>query len=256
MLYQINVASQHYVFEDLKTLLAKATPERSGDQLAGIVATDATERVTAQMCLAEVPLQQFLQEAVVPYEEDEITRLIMMASFVNFVGLAGLIASFFSIIYAYSRQIFALSRAGYLPKKLSLTNSNHAPYLAIIIPGIIGFLLSLSGEGDLLILMAVFGATISYVLMMMSYIKLKLSRPNLVRPYQAPGGIVTASIALVLAAIAVVAGFLVDPKVWLMAAAIYVALILYFLLYSRHHLVAGTPEEEFARIEAAEKELK
>ena len=178
-----------------------------------------------------------------------------MASFVNFVGLAGLIASFFSIIYAYSRQIFALSRAGYLPKKLSLTNSNHAPYLAIIIPGIIGFLLSLSGEGDLLILMAVFGATISYVLMM-SYIKLKLSRPNLARPYKAPGGIVTASIALVLAAIAVVAGFLVDPKVWLMAAAIYVALILYFLLYSHHHLVAGTPEEEFARIEAAEKELK
>ncbi|WP_286861089.1 MULTISPECIES: ethanolamine permease [Acinetobacter] len=178
-----------------------------------------------------------------------------MASFVNFVGLAGLIASFFSIIYAYSRQIFALSRAGYLPKKLSLTNGNHAPYLAIIIPGIIGFLLSLSGEGDLLILMAVFGATISYVLMMMSYIKLKVSRPNLARPYQAPGGIVTASIALVLAAIAVVAGFLVDPKVWLMAAAIYVVLILYFLLYSRHHLVAGTPEEEFARIEAAEKEL-
>ncbi|WP_455602849.1 ethanolamine ammonia-lyase subunit EutB, partial [Acinetobacter pecorum] len=77
MLYQINVASQYYVFEDLKTLLAKATPERSGDQLAGIAATDATERVAAQMCLAEVPLQQFLQEAVVPYEEDEITRLIM-----------------------------------------------------------------------------------------------------------------------------------------------------------------------------------
>ncbi|WP_455597626.1 ethanolamine ammonia-lyase subunit EutB, partial [Acinetobacter pecorum] len=77
MLYQINVASQHYVFEDLKTLLAKATPERSGDQLAGIAAVNATERVAAQMCLAEVPLQQFLQEAVVPYEEDEITRLIM-----------------------------------------------------------------------------------------------------------------------------------------------------------------------------------
>ena len=179
-----------------------------------------------------------------------------LATFVNFVGLAGLIASFFSIIYAYSRQIFALSRAGYLPKKLSLTNKKHAPYLAILIPGVIGFLLSLSGEGDLLILMAVFGATISYVLMMMSYIKLKVSKPHLPRPYKAPGGIVTASIALLLAAIAVVAGFLVDPKVWLMAAAIYVAFILYFLLYSRHHLVAGTPEEEFANIQAAEQELK
>jgi ethanolamine permease len=60
-----------------------------------------------------------------------------LATFVNFVGLAGLIASFFSIIYAYSRQIFALSRAGYLPTSLSLTNKNKAPYLAIIIPGII-----------------------------------------------------------------------------------------------------------------------
>ncbi|RDT43253.1 amino acid permease, partial [Klebsiella pneumoniae] len=85
-----------------------------------------------------------------------------LATFVNFVGLAGLIASFFSIIYAYSRQIFALSRAGYLPTSLSLTNKNKAPYLAIIIPGIIGFLLSLTKEGDSLILIAVFGATISY----------------------------------------------------------------------------------------------
>ncbi|MFD1437858.1 ethanolamine permease [Acinetobacter terrae] len=179
-----------------------------------------------------------------------------LAGFVNFVGLAGLIASFFSIIYAYSRQVFALSRAGYLPKKLSLTNNNHAPHWAIIIPGMIGFMLSLTGEGDLLILMAVFGATISYVLMMMAYIKLKISKPDMPRPYKAPGGIITASIALVLAAIAVVAGFVVDPKVWLMAAAIYAAFIAYFFLYSRNQLVAGTPEEEFANIQAAEQELK
>jgi ethanolamine permease len=178
-----------------------------------------------------------------------------LASFVNFVGLAGLIASFFSIIYAYSRQIFALSRAGYLPKNLSLTNKNKAPFLAIIIPGIIGFLLSLTGEGDLLILMAVFGATISYVLMMLSHIKLRLSRSDLKRPYKTPGGIITSSIALVLAAIAVVAGLMVDPKVWFMAAAIYVAFIAYFMLYSRHHLVSGTPEEEFAQLKAAEEEL-
>lgn len=178
-----------------------------------------------------------------------------LASFVNFVGLAGLIASFFSIIYAYSRQIFALSRAGYLPKNLSLTNKNKAPFLAIIIPGIIGFLLSLTGEGDLLILMAVFGATISYVLMMLSHIKLRLSRPDLKRPYKTPGGMITSGIALVLAAIAVVAGLMVDPKVWFMAAAIYVAFIAYFMFYSRHHLVSGTPEEEFAQLKAAEDEL-
>ena len=171
-----------------------------------------------------------------------------LASFVNFVGLAGLVASFFSIIYAYSRQIFALSRAGYLPKSLSLTNKNKAPFLAIIIPGIIGFLMSLTHEGDLLILMAVFGATISYVLMMLSHIKLRISHPNLARPYKTPGGVVTSSIALVLAAIAVVAGLMVNPKVWLLTAMIYVAFILYFILYSRFHLVKGTPEEEFARL--------
>jgi len=171
-----------------------------------------------------------------------------LASFVNFVGLAGLIASFFSIIYAYSRQIFALSRAGYLPRKLSLTNENKAPYWAIIIPGIIGFLLSLTGEGDLLILMAVFGATISYVLMMLSHIKLRLFRPELVRPYKTPGGIWTSSIALLLAAVAVVAGLMVDPKIWLLTALIYCGFILYYLLYSRHHLVEGTPEQEFAMI--------
>lgn len=178
-----------------------------------------------------------------------------LAGFVNFVGLAGLIASFFSIIYAYSRQIFALSRAGYLPTSLSLTNKNKAPYLAIIIPGIIGFALSLTGEGDLLILMAVFGATISYVLMMLSHIKLRLSRPDMDRPYKTPGGIVTSGIALILALIAVIAGFLVDPKVWFMAAGIYIAFIVYFLVYSRHRLVQGTPEEEFENIRKAEQEL-
>ncbi|ENX55968.1 MULTISPECIES: ethanolamine permease [Acinetobacter] len=177
-----------------------------------------------------------------------------LANFVNFVGLAGLIASFFSIIYAYSRQIFALSRAGYLPTSLSLTNKNHAPYLAIIIPGIIGFFLSLSKEGDLLILIAVFGATISYVLMMLSHIKLRVSRPLMYRPYKTPGGIFTSSIALILAAIAVVAGFLVNPKVWCIAAGIYMVFIAYFIFYSRHQLIQGTPEEEFAQITADEKQ--
>lgn len=178
-----------------------------------------------------------------------------LANFVNFVGLAGLIASFFSIIYAYSRQIFALSRAGYLPTLLSLTNKNKSPYLAVIIPGIIGFLLSLTKQGDLLILIAVFGATISYVLMMMAHIKLRISQPDVYRPYRTPGGIVTSSIALILSVVAVVAGFLVDPKVWFIALGIYVVFILYFLVYSRHHLISGTPEEEFASIKAAEQEL-
>ncbi|MGY8828362.1 MAG: ethanolamine permease, partial [Pseudomonadales bacterium] len=179
-----------------------------------------------------------------------------MSSFVNLIGLAGLIASFFSIIYAYSRQIFALSRAGYLPRSLSLTNKNKAPVLALIVPGLIGFALSLTGQGDLLILVAVFGATISYVLMMAAHITLRVRRPEMHRPYRTPGGIVTSGIALVLACVAVVAGFLVDPRVVIGAAIIYAVLIAYFALYSRHHLVAGTPEEEFVAIGKAEASLK
>jgi ethanolamine permease len=179
-----------------------------------------------------------------------------MSSFVNLIGLAGLIASFFSIIYAYSRQIFALSRAGYLPRSLSLTNKNKVPVLALIVPGLIGFALSLTGQGDLLILVAVFGATISYVLMMAAHITLRVKRPDMPRPYRTPGGILTSGIALVLACVAVVAGFLVDPRVVIGAAIIYAVLIAYFALYSRHHLVAGTPEEEFVAISQAEASLK
>jgi len=71
------VGGVRYGFDSLAVLLARATPARSGDQLAGICAANAEERVAAQMALADVPLKQFLNEAVVPYETDEVTRLIL-----------------------------------------------------------------------------------------------------------------------------------------------------------------------------------
>ncbi|MEJ5037791.1 ethanolamine ammonia-lyase subunit EutB [Acinetobacter johnsonii] len=77
MAYKTLIGHQHYVFNDLKTLMAKATPLRSGDQLAGVAAENATERVAAQMALADVALKQFLTEALISYEQDEITRLII-----------------------------------------------------------------------------------------------------------------------------------------------------------------------------------
>jgi ethanolamine ammonia-lyase large subunit len=64
-------------FADLKDLLAKATPLRSGDALAGVAATSAEQRMAARMALAELPLRQFLEEALIPYEDDEVTRLIL-----------------------------------------------------------------------------------------------------------------------------------------------------------------------------------
>ena len=75
--FRHTVGSQTYEFSDLKTLMARATPLRSGDLLAGVAAGSAQERVAAQMALAEVPLTRFLRDALVPYEDDEITRLIV-----------------------------------------------------------------------------------------------------------------------------------------------------------------------------------
>lgn len=180
-----------------------------------------------------------------------------LADFVNYAGLAGLVASFFSIMYAYSRQLFALSRAGYLPRWMSLTTRWRTPYMALIVPGTIGFLLAaLTGDGGLLINIAVFGATVSYVLLNLSHIVLRRREPDLPRGYRTPGGAVTTGVALVLAVVAVVATFVVDVLAASITAGIFVAALAYFWFYSRHHLVASAPEEEFAQITEAESEIR
>ncbi|MBP2324686.1 ethanolamine permease [Kibdelosporangium banguiense] len=180
-----------------------------------------------------------------------------LAQFVNYVGLAGLVASFFSIIYAYSRQLFALSRAGYLPRWLSVTGRRKTPYLALIVPGTIGFVLAVVIQnGDKLINIAVFGATVSYVLLNVSHIVLRIREPGLERPYRTPGGVVTTGIAAVLAVAAVIATFFVDEIAAAVTAGIMVLAWAYFWFYSRHHLVANAPEEEFAAIARAEQELE
>ncbi len=178
-----------------------------------------------------------------------------IAKFVNIVGLFGLIASFFSIIFAYSRQLFALSRAGYLPRFLSVTGKRKVPTLALIIPGVIGFLLSLTGEGDLMITMAVFGATISYALMMLSHIILRYKEPDLERPFKTPGGVITTGIAFILSIGAFISTFVVSLEAALWSGVFYAILVAYFGFYSRHHIVASVPEEEFAAIAKAEQEL-
>ncbi len=77
MAYSISSNGRTHSFADLKTLLAKASPARSGDALAGIAAENEEERALGKMALAEVPLSQFLEEPLIPYEEDEVTRLIV-----------------------------------------------------------------------------------------------------------------------------------------------------------------------------------
>ncbi|WP_022923356.1 ethanolamine permease [Serinicoccus marinus] len=180
-----------------------------------------------------------------------------IAGFVNYAGLAGLVASFFSIIYAYSRQLFALSRAGYLPRFLSLTGSRQTPWVALVVPGTIGFLLAaLTQNGALLINIAVFGATVSYVLLNLSHIVLRRREPDLERGYRTPGGVVTTGIALVLSVVAVIATFFVDTTAAWITAGVFGAFVAYFWFYSRHHLVSSAPEEEFDQLTEAEGGLR
>lgn len=77
MSYRFTIKQHTYQFNTLSELLAKAGPFRSGDALAGVAANDYKERVAAQLALADVPLKNFLQETVIPYEQDEVTRLII-----------------------------------------------------------------------------------------------------------------------------------------------------------------------------------
>jgi len=93
------------------------------------------------------------------------------------------------------------------------------------------------------------------VLMMLSHIVLRSREPGLERPYRTPGGVFTSGLALVLAVAAVIATFLVDQTAALIMLGVYLLFIVYFAVYSRHHLVASAPEEEFAAVEQAEAEL-
>jgi ethanolamine ammonia-lyase large subunit len=76
-MFKSTISAQSYTFEDLKTLMAKASPFRSGDQLAGVAASTFQENIAAKIALAQVPLKYFLEELLIPYEEDEVTRLIV-----------------------------------------------------------------------------------------------------------------------------------------------------------------------------------
>ncbi|BDR20866.1 MULTISPECIES: ethanolamine permease [Vibrio] len=200
---------------------------------------------------------QVIGDSAVPLVDAlKLTGNSTIAMAVNLLGLAGLIASFFSIIYGYSRLVFALSRAGYLPQTLSLTSDKKVPSRALLVPGVFGFLVSLTGEGDLILAMAVVGATVSYALMSLSHILLRIKQPELARPYKTPGGVITSSISLVLSLIAMTGVYAFDPSAFFMTMGLFLIGGVYYGLYSRNKLVAATAEEEFAMLSVAELELE
>jgi ethanolamine permease len=173
--------------------------------------------------------------------------------------MIGLVASFFTIIFAYGRNTYSLSRAGYFPKFLSQTHGvRKTPHVALIAGALVGyavfFLYWWLQEQELgaeivaaLLYMAVFGAVISYILQMTSFVLLRQKLPNIERPYRSRWGVPGAVIAGLLAAISLVAIFLnEDYRPGVYGVAIYYVLgVLYFAIAGRNRLVLS-PEEEFA----------
>jgi ethanolamine permease len=182
------------------------------------------------------------------------------ASLLGLVAVTGLVASFHTIIYAYGRNIYSLSRAGYYPHWLSKTHgTRQTPIVALVAGAVIGYGLVmlldqatkndwLGGNlGGALLNMAVFGAVISYFMQMMSFWLLRRNMPNIERPYRSPVGVAGAIVAAVIALASLAAMFWnagYRPGVYGVAV-FYVIALAYFALRGRHQLILS-PEEEFA----------
>ncbi len=183
-----------------------------------------------------------------------------IAKGLTLVAVIGLIASFHTIIFAFGRQIYSLSRAGYFPISLSITHSKRkTPYTALITGSVIGFAVLmltrfLAGTeqsgifiGGALLNMAVFSAMLSYVLQSASFILLRIRRPNLNRPYVSPFGKTGAWITILIALVTIYYQLQdVSYRVAVFSAIAYLIIgLIYFGLHGRHRLILS-PEEEFA----------
>jgi ethanolamine permease len=176
------------------------------------------------------------------------------ASLLALVAVAGLVASFHTIIYAYGRNIYSLSRAGYFPHFLSPTHGTRkTPTVALIVGAVVGFAAAViiqevgGNVGGALLYMAVFGAVISYFMQMVSFVMLRRKLPNIERPYVSPVGVGGAIIAAIIAAVSFISLFFnADYRPGVVGTLLWFALgIAYFGLAGRHRLVLS-PEEEFA----------
>ena len=171
-------------------------------------------------------------------------------------ALIGLFASLQGIMFAYGRNMYSLSRAGYYPKVLSLTGKRKTPYVALIVGAVIGFAAlvavdSLGGAGGvagaIVLNIAVWGAVIAYVLQMTSFVILRKKFPNANRPYKSPWGLPGAIIAGIISVLIFFGFFINEPARPAIAAiaVVYVIMLLGFALHGRKRLILS-PEEEYA----------
>lgn len=182
------------------------------------------------------------------------------AAVLALLALVGLLASLQGIMFAYGRNMYSLSRAGYYPRFLSLTGTRKTPWVALTVGAAIGFValaildtLAAVNEGAgavagaIVLNIAVWGAVLAYFLQMVSFVLLRRKFPNVSRPYKSPWGVPGAILAAVIAAIVFV-GFLLNPTFLpaiIAIVVVYVVILLGFGLFFRHRLVLS-PEEEYA----------
>ncbi len=183
------------------------------------------------------------------------------AAVLGIFALIGLLASLQGIMFAYGRNMYSLSRAGYYFKGLSVTGKNKTPWLALAVGGLIGLVALVyldwavandpegmgTVAGAIILNIAVWGAMLAYIMQMLSFIILRVKYPKLERPYRSPWGVGGASVAALIAALAFV-GFLLNPAFLPAIQAIivvYVIFLAYFALVGRHNLVMS-PEERYS----------
>jgi ethanolamine permease len=187
------------------------------------------------------------------------TRVLALAA------CTGLIASFHTIIFAYGRQIYSLSRAGYFPTWLSVTHGRReTPHRALLAGSVLGFAVALaihltpqgSPVGAVLLNMAVFGAVLAYMLQMISFLVLRSRFPHMDRPYRSRLGSAGAAVALLIAAVTLIVLFQnPDYNKGVIGAAVWFLLGLgYYAVYGRRNLVLA-PEEAAALAHRKEEGL-
>lgn len=171
-------------------------------------------------------------------------------------ALVGLLASLQGIMFAYGRNMYSLSRAGYYPKFLSLTGSRQTPWVALVAGAVIGFvalnIVDLAGgaggvAGAIVLNIAVWGAVLAYLMQMVAFVLLRRKFPNASRPYRSPWGVPGAIAAAVIAGLIFV-GFLLNPTfvpAIIAIAVVYLVMLIGFGVWGRHRLVLS-PEEEYA----------
>ena len=184
-----------------------------------------------------------------------------LAAVLALFALIGLLASLQGIMFAYGRNMYSLSRAGYYPKFFSLTGKRQTPWVALVVGAVIGFIalvvLDLLSKADaagagavagaIILNIAVWGAVLAYLLQMVSFVILRKKFPNAKRPYKSPWGVPGAVVAAIISAL-IFLGFLLNaafqPAI-IAIAIVYALILLGFALYGRHRLVLS-PEEEYA----------